>query len=99
MKIKKKAEGRLIRAEERRDEGRIYEYSLKVRVSEEVASYRLPLYSLCIDLTDEYGVKTSSAVENAFVDLDAASSFFDILVENLATPIDLPYILEDELGK
>ena len=99
MKIKKKAQGKLIRVEERHDEGRLYEYTLTVRVSEEVASYKLPLYSLCIDFTDEYGVKTSSAVENAFADLEAALKFFDILVENLATPIDLPYILEDEISK
>ena len=87
-----------LKSEVRQSEGRLYEYTLTVNRSPYTASYRLPLYSISVNLTDRDGIKSQRSAENAFVDPERALAFFDRLVENLATPIDLPYILEDEFN-
>ena len=42
---------------------------------------------------------TRSDANDLFSDLSRASGFFDKIVDNLATPIDLAYIVEDEMTK
>lgn len=79
-------------------DGATYSYSLLVNESNSVASYRLPLYSFAIEMTDADGKKTNAETHDLFADVGKALVFFRKLVDNLATPLNLPYILEDEMG-
>ena len=47
---------------------------------------------------DFEGNHTENSVNDVFADVGKALVFFDTLVEYLATPIDLPYILEDKIS-
>ncbi len=87
----------IIRREERTDEENRYLYELMMRIGDTVACWRMPLYSIRVNMTDAYGNEGSADVTDVFSDEDKALDFFDKLVRNLATPIDLPYILEDEI--
>ncbi len=73
-----------------------YTYILSVKISEHVASFKLPLYSIGITMQMPDGEKTSAAAENAFADIGKALTFFDKAIRYLITPIDLPYVLEDD---
>ena len=86
-----------VKKEEKFENGYTYKYVLNMQESLKVASYKLPLYSISVELTDKNGVKTSAETKEIFADVGKAISFFDTLVRNLATPIDLAYIVEDEL--
>ncbi len=86
---------RLLRAEERTGDGAVYRYSLTVRESDRVASFGLPLYSVAVEMAGADGISAQKA-EDCFSDERKANGFFSMLVDHLATPIDLPYILEDE---
>jgi len=48
-------------------------------------------------MTDKDGSVTSASVDDAFCDAGQALIFYDKVVRNLATPIDLSYIFEDEM--
>ncbi len=74
----------------------VYSYSLIMRESKRVASYRIPLYSVRIELITEDGELTSNEAKDVFADVGKALVFYGMLVENLVTPLNLPYILEDE---
>ena len=50
-------------------------------------------------MTDEFGETTKSETGELFSDVGKAISFFERLVKYLATPINLAYIVEDELVK
>ncbi len=89
----------VLRTEERKSDGRFYKYELLVRESGRVASYKMPLYSISVTLTDTDGKTTRKEVNEAFADVGKAIVFFDKLVRNLATPIDLIYVAEDEFTK
>lgn len=88
---------RAVRVTEARSEGMYYKYTLLVSESEKVASYRLPLYSIRIEMTDDSGRKTQAQTAEIFADLGKATVFYERLVENLATPINLAYIVEDSI--
>ena len=87
----------VIKREEREADGAKYKYSLVMSESNKVASYKLPLYSVEIEMTDRDGVVTNASTRDLFADVGKAISFFKKLCENLATPLNLPYILEDEM--
>lgn len=87
----------VIRKEERNDEFRAYTYELIMREGRETSCFKMPLYSIRILMTDEKGKKRSDEAKDIFADKRKASDFFDRIVDNLATPIDLAYIVEDEL--
>ena len=87
----------VIRNERVVSEGATYEYTLIASESSKVASYKLPLYSIAIEMTDEDGKKTNAHSPDLFADVGKALVFFRKLVDNLATPLNLPYILEDEM--
>lgn len=89
----------LIRGESVTDCGRSYRYELRMRESPFVASYRLPLYSVSVHFTDEIGRSSEAECADVFADIGKAIVFFDKLVKGLVTPIDLPYVLEDEIGR
>ena len=87
----------VIKREIREVDGAKYCYSLVVSESNKVASYKLPLYSIEIEMTDKDGNVTNARTRELFADVGKAISFFRKLSENLATPLNLPYILEDEM--
>ena len=88
----------VIKKEVRKDEGSTYSYTLIMTESNKVASYKIPLYSIEIEMTDPDGKITSARTKEIFADVGKAISFFRKLSENLATPLNLMYILEDEMG-
>lgn len=88
----------VIKKEEREADGARYKYSLIMSVSNKVASYKLPLYSVEVEMTDADGNVTSAKTKEIFADVGKAISFFRKLSENLATPLNLLYILEDEMA-
>ena len=92
MKTKKTA----IKVTEVNSDGFTYKYSINQTESTRVASYRIPLYSISIKLI-RGSEMTEAETKEIFSDLGKALSFFEKLVKNLATPIDLPYIVEDEI--
>ena len=88
----------VIRKDFASDEENSYSYDLILRESRKTASWRMPLYSIRVSMTDSNGVSSSADVTDAFADASRATRFYDMLVRNMATPIDLPYVLEDETG-
>lgn len=89
--------GKIIKKELCEKDGATYSYSLIMNESNNVASYRLPLYSVAIEMVDQDGKKTNAESHDLFADVGKALVFFRKLVDNLATPLNLPYILEDEM--
>ena len=79
------------------DDGNYYSYELLMREGDTVSDYRIPLYSIRVDMTDTHGYRREANARDAFSNADKAIEFFDKIVRNLATPIDLAYILEDEM--
>ena len=96
MITKKKAIERTVRIEKAEVEGRFYKYRLSVKRSTKTPSYTPPLYSITVEMTDEEGVKTAASLKEAFSDSETAFVFFNKIFENLATPIDLPYVFSDD---
>ncbi len=78
-------------------DGFVYVYTLIKRESRRVSSFRIPLYSIKIELSDPEGNKTEAESSDLFSDLGKAIVFYDRLVRNFATPIDLAYVVEDEI--
>ena len=97
MKIKEKSIKTVIRNDLVNADGIEYRYKLLMSKSKKVASYSLPLYSIEIDMRAKDGETTECSVENVFSDVGKAIVFYERMIKNLATPIDLPYILEDEI--
>ncbi len=86
----------VIRKDERRDDFNLYTYELTVRKGTETASFRIPLYSVRVCMTDIFGKSSEGTLPDAFSDAAKALKFYEKIVKHLATPIDLAYILEDE---
>lgn len=97
MKIKEKSLKTVIRDESIEKDGCSYRYKLLMSKSHKVASYLIPLYSIEIEMKDSRGQITECSVENVFSDIGKAVVFYERMINNLATPIDLPYIVEDEI--
>jgi len=89
----------VIRREERCESGYSYVYEIIMQRSEGVASFRIPLYTIRVSMEQPDGEISTAEIKEAFADLGRAIYFFDKLVRNLATPIDLVYIHEDEMCK
>ena len=88
---------RLLRREELTEDGNSYSYELSVREGNTTADWRLPLYSIKVKMTDVTGKKRTANAKDVFSNEERAMEFFDKIVRNLATPIDLAYIIEDEM--
>ena len=95
--LEQKSDYCVIRREERTDDKNRYLYELTMRKGNTVACWRMPLYSIRVNMTDAFGNEGVADATDAFANEDKALDFFEKLVRNLATPIDLPYILEDEM--
>ena len=87
----------VIRCETRVDGENTYVYRLIMKESASLSSYRISLYSVAIEFFGADGTRTEGEIRDAFADPGRAILFFELLVKNLATPIDLPYILEDSM--
>ena len=98
MRNKIKTNETTIRREVREDDGAQYTYTLVMHESRATASFGIPLYSVRIEMTDAEGNKSDSEVGDVFADAGRAIVFYEKLVRNLATPIDLAYVLEDDIG-
>ncbi len=92
----KEIQNTLLRRECRRDGDAVYEYELTRSTSTRVASYRLPLYSITVRLTLD-GKTTEASLNEVFADVGKATVLYEMLVKNLVTPIDLPYVMEDRI--
>ena len=86
----------LIIKETKSDGENKYYYELIERIGETTADWRLPLYTVRVTMTGNSGPERCYEAKNLFSNKREAIEFFDMIVRNLATPIDLPYILEDE---
>ena len=83
--------------EERQSNGISYTYELILREGVRTDDWRLPLYSIKITMTDSDGRQSRKEATDVFTDQRKAKDFFEKLVRNLATPIDLGYVVEDEV--
>ena len=95
--MNQKTLGKLIKQEDRLKDGYIYSYQLTMREGRSTVDWRMPLYSIKVDMTDLEGNTTTADAKDIFSSMDKAIQLFDKIVRNLATPIDLAYIVEDEL--
>ena len=86
----------VIRREIRSDDTHSYVYELTMSEGRHVSSFRIPLYTVKVEMTDRFGEKRTGKVRDAFADAGKAIMFFDKAVRNMATPIDLAYLSEDE---
>ena len=89
---------KVLRKEHVEDDGTVYRYGLKVRRCFPKAK-RMPLYFFSVEMILSDGNTTYAEARENFIDVSTALSLFDKLVRNLTTPIDLPYVLEDELER
>ncbi len=87
----------VVKREERVDEGYSYTYELLLREGVRTDDFGLPLYSVRISMTDSDGRSSQREATDVFANGTQATEFFDRLVRNLATPIDLGYVVEDEV--
>lgn len=94
---KQKTKDTVIRQDFREDAKNSYSYQLIMREDTRTASYKIPLYSIRVNMTDAAGESTSADVKDLFADAGKAINFYEKLVRYLATPIDLRYIVEDEI--
>ncbi len=92
-----KTSEKIIRRDIKEEDGNNYIYELIMSEDTKTASYKIPLYSIRLHMTDTEGNETSAGVHDIFSDMSKALSFYEKLVCNLATPIDLRYIVEDEI--
>lgn len=98
MRISHKGE-RCINEEKRMLDGIIYTYRLLLNEDFKFSSFGLPLYSIEVEMDDvKCGKATKARSGELFSEHEKAQAFFDKLVRNLATPIDLSYIIEDEFA-
>ena len=88
---------KVITREERQEAGFFYTYELILGEGKRTADWKLPLYSIRISMTDRQGNTSRREAKDIFTDRDRAVEFFERLVRNLATPIDLGYVIEDEV--
>lgn len=86
----------VIRREQKFDKGSSYLYELVMSHGDATANWQTPLYSVRIYMIDPMGNNREADARDIFSNLEDAEIFFDKVVRNLATPIDLAYILEDE---
>lgn len=77
-----------VKSDKRCDGGYEYSYSLLLSKNGE--------YSINIRLNFEGERKSEASTSGIFVDAEKAIKFYDKLLRNLATPIDLAYVVEDE---
>ena len=96
MRSKAKTNEVIIRKDIREQDGYKYSYTLLMHESRATASFGIPLYSIKVEMTTPDGAESSTEVGDVFADAGRAIVFYEKALRNLATPIDLTYLLEDE---
>ena len=95
--MNKQTYDKLIREENRECDGYAYSYKLIERKGRRMVDFGMKLYSINVSMTDERGVTKTEEARDVFSSKRKAVEFFDKIVRNLATPIDLKYVVEDEI--
>ena len=93
MDIKNDAKN-TVRTEEILKNGIRYKYEIRSFESRDVASFGIILYEIFVETKDGSHVSYYKT-GGLFSDVNKAVSFLNMLKENLATPCNLPYIIED----
>jgi hypothetical protein len=88
---------RSIRKDEVEKDGLIYSYELIERKGRCMADFGMRLYSIRVSMTDENGQTRKGEARDIFSSKFKAVLFYEKIVRNLATPIDLKYVVEDEI--
>lgn len=96
MKEKEITKSTVIRREFIEQDGIEYRYELEMRERQR-GSFNLPLYSISVEMILDDGSTTYAETNEIFSDVGKAIAFFDRMIKNLATPIDLGYVVEDEI--
>ena len=86
----------IIRSEESIDGSAKYVYRLIGSEAEISSTVKVMLYSIEVEM-NRNGSITSYKSGNLFLNKDKAERFFVKLIKNLATPANLPYLIEDSL--
>lgn len=97
MKRKEATKDVTVKSEIRVKDSIAYKYELIRRESKNVTSYKLPLYAVAVEIESADGEIKGAETSDIFLDAGKALAFFEMIVDNLVTPIDLEYIIEDEL--
>ena len=98
MRLKELTSDIIIRKEDITKDGSRYIYTMTAKDNNIVPGLGIMLYSIRIEMTDEFGITTSAEIRDIFSNLAKAEAFFEKLVRNLATPMNLIYVLEDEMS-
>lgn len=78
-------------------DGYFYTYRLLMSESEATSSFKIPLYSISVTMSGNGLDERHATTDKLFSDAGEAIDFFEKAVRNLVTPIDLPYVVEDEV--
>ena len=97
MRGKIKTKETVVKISEFENEGYFYTYRLLMSESDDTASFKIPLYSVSVTMSGEDMEERCATTGRIFSDAAAAIDFYEKAVHNLVTPIDLPYIVEDEV--
>ena len=87
-----------IRKEIRVRDGCLYRYRLVMKENREPPYDRPPLYSIEAEMTTDEDITTTGQIRDVFIDPGKALAFFNLVLRNYVTPIDLPYIFEDSIS-
>ena len=98
MRLKELTSDIIIRKEDITQDENRYIYTMTAKDNDIVPSLGIMLYSIRIEMTDEFGITTSAEICDIFSNKAKADAFFEKLVRNLATPMNLIYVLEDEMS-
>ena len=97
MKKHEKSKLTVLRREHVENDGLTYKYELQLK---ERIRGNAPgaVYIISVEMTLDDGSTTYAETGEIFFDVGKAIAFFDRMVKNLATPIDLPYVVEDGMS-
>ena len=96
MKTRERSSLTVIRREHVESEGLHYKYELQMKERTR-GSAIVRAYIISVEMTLDDGSTTYAETGEVFLDVGKAIAFFDRMVKNLATPIDLGYVLEDDM--
>ena len=88
---------KVIRNDESNRDGYTYSYELIERRGRSMADFGMRLYSIKVTMTDKDGKSKTSEARDVFSSKRKALAFYEKIARNLATPIDLKYVIEDEM--
>ena len=83
-----------LRKEKREFQDSIYNYELSAENTDDFK--KSTCYGISIELICNGG-KTTCFKKQKFKNEEKATEFFNMIVENLVTPLNLPYVIKDEI--